>query len=127
MKRVLFVIFVQLFVVKFAFAQRGLNGNSDWKVPVPVISPQMNPNLTVNQIAVPSVPSLPSAIYTFSPSVSALNLIPSVPNTPAMPSIPNSPVPSSPGGELKMTVPRQKLLPPLPPIPPSPTVKIALN
>ena len=127
MKKILFVLFVQLFVVKFAFAQRGLNGNSDWKVPVPVISPQLSPNLSINQITVPNVPALPAVVYSFSPSATALNLVPSVPNTPPLPSVPNSPLPGTPTGTLKMKVPKQKILPPLPAIPSSPMIKMPIN
>ena len=93
MKKVFFIGFVLLCVAQFAFAQRGLNGNSDWKVPVPVISPQMNPSLSINQIAVPNIPAIPAISYSLGPAVSPLNLVPPVPNTPLVPAVPKTPVP----------------------------------
>ncbi|MES2447032.1 MAG: hypothetical protein V4546_07615 [Bacteroidota bacterium] len=127
MKKILFVFFVLLGMVQFTFAQRGLNGNSDWKVPVPVISPQMNPSLSINQIAVPNIPALPAVSYSFSPSATALNLVPPVPNTPLVPAVPKSAIANASAGELKTKFPSQKLLPPLPPIPVSPTIKMPVN
>lgn len=128
MKKIFFIIAVQIFVVKFAFAQRGLHGNSDWKVPVPVISPQMDPSLSVNQIAVPNIPAIPSVTYPVGPTIAPRNLVPPVPNTPLVPPLPTSAVAAGPVlGELKMKVPRQQILPPLPPIPTSPTVKMPSN
>jgi hypothetical protein len=127
MKKILLIVFVQLCIAQFALAQRGLNGNSDWKVPVPVISPQMNPSLSINQIAVPNIPAIPAVSYSFGPAVSPLNLVPPVPNTPLVPAVPKTPVPGASAGELKTKYPKQKLLPPLPPIPPSPTVKLPAN
>ena len=127
MKKILIISFVLQCVAQFTFAQSGLNGNSDWKVPVPVISPQMNPSLSINQIAVPNIPAIPAVSYSFSPSASALNLIPPVPNTPLVPAVPKSASATTSAGELKTKFPKQKLLPPLPPIPVSPTVKMPVN
>ena len=128
MMKVFFIIMAQLFLAKFAFAQRGTHGNSDWKVPVPVISPQMDPTLNINQIAVPNIPALPSVSYPVGPTVTPRNLVPPVPNTPLVPPLPTTAVvPGPPIGQLKMKVPEQQILPPLPPIPTSPTVKLPSN
>lgn len=127
MKKIVFVVFVQLCIAQFAFAQRGLNGNSDWKVPVPIISPQMSPTLSINQIAVPNIPAIPAASYSLGPAAAPLNLVPPVPNTPIVPAVPKAPVPGVSAGELKTKTPEQKLLPPLPPIPPSPIVQLPAN
>lgn len=128
MKKIFFIIAVQLVVAKFAFAQRGVHGNSDWKVPVPVISPQMDPALNINQIAVPNIPAIPSVTYPVGPTIAPRNLVPPVPNTPLVPSVPTTVVAAGAAiGELKMKVPGQQILPPLPPIPTSPTVKMPAN
>lgn len=127
MKKIFLVVFMQLCIAQFAFSQRGLNGNSDWKVPVPVISPQMNPSLSINQIAVPNIPAISAVSFSLGSAISPLNLVPPVPNTPLTPALPKAPVPSAPEGELKKRFPKQKILPPLPPIPSSPTVKLPAN
>lgn len=116
---------LQIVAAKFAFAQRGTGNNSDWKVPVPMISPQIEVAINVNQIAVPNIPAISVPPFSLGPSIAPQNLVPPVPNTPLVPPVPvNGIVAGPPGVELKIKLPTQQLLPPLPAIPSSPSVKM---
>ena len=125
MKKLLLMIILQVFVAKFAFAQRGTGNNSDWKVPVPMISPQIEGAISVNQIAVPNIPAISAPPLSLALSISPQNLVPSVPNIPLVPPLPvNGLVAGPPSVELKRKLPSLQILPPLPAIPSSPPIKM---
>ncbi len=124
MNKIFLTLVFQLFVVCFAFAQGGIGGNSDWKVPVPLISPQNDPPITYNQIIVPNMLLIPASAFS-----SANPLL--VPQFPPMPTVPREPhegiEPAELQNNLKRKTTSEMMLPPIPLIPSSPSVKMPVN
>ena len=115
MKKKVLLFVLLAFAVHTAGAQIGTHGNSDWKVPVPLFRPQLDPIYGGNLVfVVPSVPSIPfSAVSTF-PSLLTASLLPGVP---LMPDSPKPPTIESYQPEVSAPEPYKPYLQALPPLP----------
>lgn len=107
-------------------AQGGLNNNSDFKVPIPVVAPPLQPNFGFD-IVVPTMPPFFVPADLTPMTVTAANYLPQIPAAPAMPKAPQSSVLEAQQSEVtKSKWPKTIILPPLPPIPPNPEVRLAI-
>jgi len=125
----LFSILTVLFII-FGYceskAQGGLNNNSDFKVPIPVVAPPLQPNFGFD-IVVPMMPPFFVPADLAPMTVTAANYLPQIPVAPAMPKAPESSVLGAQQGEIdKSNLPKTIVLPPLPQIPSNPRVRLAI-
>lgn len=114
----------------------GTGGMSDYKVTLPVITPQITPSVGLNAVNIVStpVPSIP-ALTTLTipavspiPSLSAPNLLPSIPATPTPPVAPaNGTLPAAGTFTTTLSLPVVPMLPPIPSIPPTPGIRLPIG
>ncbi|WP_316770398.1 hypothetical protein [Pedobacter frigiditerrae] len=127
MKKLIFIFLLSFTLIGFndAMAQNGRNNNSDFKVPLPVVAPPLNPDFGFNMV-VPAMPpiNVPAVI---TPSLITASYLPQIPSAPLMPRAPESNMLQSLQGEVtKSNYPKTIKLPPLASIPPNPQVRLAL-
>lgn len=107
-------------------AQGGLNNNSDFKVPLPVVAPPLDPNFGFNIIVPVMPPFFPPSNLT-PPTITTANYLPQIPSAPAMPKAPEPNVLQSQETQTtKSNLPKTIILPPLPPIPINPQARLAI-
>ncbi|RZK59944.1 MAG: hypothetical protein EOO91_03355 [Pedobacter sp.] len=126
MKKLIFIFLLTFIVLSVdkAKAQNGRNNNSDFKVPLPVVAPPLDPNFGFN-ISIPTMPpfTLPAGI---TPSLTATYL-PQMPSAPPMPAAPAANMLQSMKANVtESNYPKVIRLPPLASIPPNPQVRLAL-
>lgn len=128
---IIILLLITAFGLNKANAQKGLNNNSDLRVPVPGSISTTAPYMRVIVPAQPTMPSMPG-IPSISPiaSLPSGGLMPLVPSNPALPVGPNGSVRASsiPGGSSSVNItgalPKLPTLPPLSPIPPNPEIRV---
>jgi hypothetical protein len=126
MKKLICIFSISITLISFSksMAQNGRNNNSDFKVPLPVVAPSLNPDFGYN-IAVPAMP--PIIVPPGVPTIMAASYLPQLPSSPAMPMAPESNMVQSIEGDITQSnFPKTIMLPPLPPIPSNPQVRLAL-
>jgi hypothetical protein len=135
MKKLIFILSLILIVIN-AHAQSGVNGNSDWHVPIltptipqvsPIATTSINaPNTIISTVvSVPVMPSIPTM-----PAVSAVpgvSLLPSTPAVPNLPAVPSVPVQSVGISVQVSSLPSLPALPPVPAVPPIPELRLIIR
>jgi hypothetical protein len=136
MRKLLLVLICTAISMTSALAQKGLNNNSNLRVPVPGSVGTTAPFIRVIVPIQPTMPSMPGI-----PSISPVVTLPSgglLPAVPANPSVPKGPTSgvttSSKGANIGQNpsvgnlsgLPSLPSLPPVSPIPPLPQLKLSI-
>lgn len=133
MKKLILILLAifSLIGVNSAKGQNGTGNNSDFKVPVPAIAPQVTPNIAAPVITVPPpAPPMPGISPQITPNAAfvAANVVPNVPQAPPAPAQPIGGAAVRPAAVLtRLSLPAIISLPPIPAIPPSPSLRLRIG